>query len=106
MASLSTTALPVSVPKGSAPCDICRVTLPVPVISMRGSPRVQTAGRGTLTGSAVVDSEAMVAYRMGAGGVRTAIDVPFWPRLTAASTSITTTGTVTNIKVFPRWWGI
>jgi phage-related protein len=96
------------------------VTVARPAACARGDPRIEITGTGsvtltmpqgslslgTLTGSAVIDSEAMVAYRVGAGGVRTAIDLPFWPRLIAASTAITTTGTVTNIKVYPRWWSI
>jgi phage-related protein len=96
------------------------VTVVRPAACARGDPRVEITGTGsvtlqtpqgnvalgTLTGSAVVDSEAMIAYRNNTNGTRTAIDVPFWPRLTAASTAITTTGTVTNIKIYPRWWSI
>ena len=62
---------------------------------------------GTLTSLAVIDSEAMVAFRNNTNGTRTAIDVPFWPRLTAASTTITATGgSVTGLKINPRWWCI
>ena len=91
-----------------------------PATCARGDPRIEITGTGnvtltmpqgslplgTLTGSAVIDSEAMVAYRVGAGDIRTAIDLPFWPCLTAPSTTITATGSSINIKVFPRWWSI
>jgi len=85
----------------------------------QGDPRIEITGTGsvtlqtpqgnlalgTLTGSAAIDSEAMVAYRNNTNGTRTAIDVPFWPRLTAASTTITATGgSVAGIKIWPGWW--
>jgi phage-related protein len=95
------------------------VTVARPTGYTRGDPRIEITGTGnvtitvpqgnlvlgTLTGSAVIDSEAMVAYRNNTNGARTAIDLPFWPRLTAASTTITTTGgSVAGIKIWPNWW--
>jgi phage-related protein len=88
-----------------------------PAACIRGDPRIEITGAGSvtialpqgnialgaLTGSAIIDSEAMVAYRNNANGTRTAIDVPFWPLLTVPSTTITTTGSVSNIKIYPRW---
>jgi phage-related protein len=97
------------------------VTVARPTGFTQGDPRIEITGTGnvtitlpqgalalgTLTGSAVVDSEAMVTYRVGAGGTRTAIDLPFWPRLTAPSTTITATGgSVAELKIFPMWWAI
>jgi len=84
----------------------------------QGDPRIEITGTsnitltlpqgniplGALTGSAVIDSEAMVAFRNNAGGTRTAIDIPFWPRLTAQNTTITATGSVTGLKISPGWW--
>ena len=95
------------------------VTVARPAACARGDPRIEITGTGsvtltmpqgslplgTLTGSAVVDSEAMIAYRNNTNGTRTAIDLPFWPRLTAPSTTITATGSVT-LKIFPRWWSL
>jgi len=86
----------------------------------QGNPRIEITGTGAVTltlpqgniplgavtGLAVIDSEAMVAYRNNTNGTRTAIDIPFWPRLTAQSTAITTTGGVSGIKLYPRWWAI
>jgi len=83
----------------------------------QGDPRIEITGAGsvtlstpqgniplgTLTGSAVIDSEAMVAFRNNTNGTRTAIDIPFWPRLTAATTTITAAG-ATSLKISPGWW--
>jgi phage-related protein len=96
------------------------VTVVRPAACTRGDPRIEITGTGnvtlttpqgnivlgTLTGSAVVDSEAMVAYRNNTNGTRTAIDVPYWPQLTAASTTITSTGGVTGLKIYPNWWSL
>jgi len=84
----------------------------------QGAPRIEITGAGSvtlqtpqgniplgaLTGSAVIDSEAMVAFRNNTNGTRTAIDIPFWPHLTAPTTTITATGGVTGLKIFPGWW--
>jgi len=95
------------------------VTITRPAGFTQGDPRIEITGTGAvtltmpqgniplgaLTGSAVIDSEAMVAFRNNTNGTRTAIDIPFWPRLTAASTTITATGgSVTGLRIFPGWW--
>jgi phage-related protein len=94
------------------------VTITRPAGFTQSDPRIEITGTGSvtlntpqgniplgaLTGSAVIDSEAMVAFRNNTNGTRTAIDIPFWPRLTAASTNISATGSVTNLKIYPGWW--
>jgi phage-related protein len=69
------------------------VTITRPAGYTQGDPRVEITGTGSvtlntpqgniplgaLTGSAVIDSEAMVAFRNNTNGTRTALDVPFWP---------------------------
>jgi phage-related protein len=93
-------------------------TITRPAGFTQGDPRIEITGTGavtltmpqgniplgTLTGSAVIDSEAMVAFRNNTNGTRTAIDVPFWPRLTAQSTNISATGSVASLKIYPGWW--
>ena len=59
---------------------------------------------GSITSTVVIDSEAMVAFRVNNNGTRTAIDLPFWPQLTAQGTNVQTVGNVTRIQIQPRWW--
>jgi len=106
--------------RAQAIAGVTVVTVMRPAGYTQGDPRIEITGTGpvtltmpqgnialgTLTGLAVIDSEAMVAFRVNTDGTRTAIDVPFWPRLTAQSTTITSTGGVTGINVHPRWWAI
>jgi phage-related protein len=87
--------------------------------SCTATPKVQTTGIGNvtvtfgsagsialsgLTASAVIDSEAKVAYLQRADGTRTNIAVPSFPELTGGTLSAS--GNVTALTVWPRWWKI
>jgi phage-related protein len=80
------------------------------------TPKVQITGTGNvtlicgsagslaltgLTATAVIDSEAKVAYLQRADGTCTNIAVPFFPELTGGT--ISATDNVTQIQVWPRW---
>jgi len=107
------------------------LTLNRPVGATASTPRIEIIGSGTvtlgleghsitLTGlvtppmssgeyqwpSAVIDSEAMVCYRTSAAGIRTNIDIPQWPQFWQLVHTVSITGTVTRLSIFPRWWAI
>ena len=56
--------------------------------------------------SAVIDSEAMVCYRTSGAGVRTNNDIAQWPQFWQLVHTVSATGGVTSIKIYPRWWAI
>jgi len=65
--------------------------------------------------SAVIDTEAMVAYQYRANGTRYAIEIPFWPRMPSKEQTFTENmhfdieliaGNVAALHVWPRWWRI
>jgi len=107
------------------------LTLNRPVGATASTPRIEIVGSGTvtltlegqtipLTGlvtppmtggeyqwpSAVIDSEAMIACRTSATGIRTNIDIPQWPQFWQLLHTVSASGGVTQIKIFPRWWCI
>ncbi len=56
--------------------------------------------------SAVIDSEAMISCRYKSDGTREMIDIDQWPQFWQLLHTVSVTGSVTNIKIFPRWWSI
>jgi len=107
------------------------VTINRPLSATAAAPRIEVVGSGTvtlnlegqtitLTGlltppmsggeyqypSAIIDSEAMIACRYKAGGVREVIDIVQWPQFWQLVHTVSVTGGVTNIKIFPRWFAI
>ena len=107
------------------------LTLNRPIGAMASTPRIEIIGSGTvtlalegqtitLTGlvtppmssgeyqwpSAVIDCEAMIACRTSAQGIRTNIDIPQWPQFWQLVHTVSATGGVTQIKIYPRWWSI
>ena len=105
------------------------LTLNRPVGATASTPRIEIIGSGTVTlglegqtitlaglvtppmtsgeyqwPSAVIDSEAMVCYRTSGAGVRTNIDIPQWPQFWQLVHTVSATGGVTSIKIYPRWW--
>jgi phage-related protein len=107
------------------------ITLNRPLGAVLSAPRIEIVGNGTvtltlegqtltLTGlvtppqsggefqwpSAIIDSEAMVACRYLAGGVRQAIDIPQWPQFWQLTHTVSATGGVTRLSIFPRWYAI
>jgi len=107
------------------------LTLNWPVGATASTPRIEIIGSGTVTlnlegqtitlsglvtppqsggeyqwPSAVIDCEAMIACRTNGAGVRTNIDIPQWPQFWQLVHTVSTTGGVTQIKIFPRWWSL
>ena len=107
------------------------LTLNRPLGATASTPRIEIVGSGTvtltlegqtitLTGlvtppmtggeylwpSAVIDSEAMIACRTSAAGIRTNIDIAQWPQFWQLLHTVLATGSVTSTKIFPRWWSI
>jgi len=107
------------------------LTLNRPVGATASTPRIEIIGSGTVTlnlegqtitltglvtppmtggeyqwSSAVIDSEAMIACRTSGAGVRTNIDIPQWPQFWQLLHTVSASGGVTQIKIFPRWWCI
>jgi phage-related protein len=107
------------------------LTLNRPVGATASTPRIEIVGSGTvtltlegqtitLTGlvtppqsggeyqwpSAVIDSEAMIACRTSAAGVRANIDIAQWPQFWQLVHTVSATGGVTSIKIYPRWWSL
>ena len=107
------------------------VTLNRPIGATAATPRIEIIGSGTvnltvegqtipLTGlvtppmsggvhqwpSVVIDSEVMLAYRTNAQGIRTNIDIAGWPQFWQLVHTVSVTGGVTQIKIFPKWWSI
>lgn len=56
--------------------------------------------------SAVIDSEAMIACRYKSDGTREMIDIDSWPQFWQQMHTVLVMGSVSNIKIFPRWWSI
>jgi phage-related protein len=56
--------------------------------------------------SVVIDSEAMIACRYLSNGTRAVIDIAQWPQFWQLVHTVSTTGGVTNIKIWPRWWSV
>ncbi|MCL2107434.1 MAG: hypothetical protein FWH26_10325 [Oscillospiraceae bacterium] len=56
--------------------------------------------------SAVIDSEAMIACRYLSNGTREVIDIAQWPQFWQLLHTVSVSGSVTNIKIWPRWWSI
>jgi len=107
------------------------LTLNRPIGATASTPRIEIIGSGTvtltlegqtitLTGlvtppqsggeyhwpSAVIDCEAMVCYRTGGAGIRTNIDIPQWPQFWQLVHTVSATGGVSRLSIFPRWWAI
>jgi phage-related protein len=107
------------------------VTINRPTGAVAAAPRIEIIGSGTvtlnlegqtitLTGlvtppqsggeyqwpSVLIDSEAMVACRYLAGGVRQAIDIAQWPQFWQLAHTVSATGGVTRLSIFPRWWSV
>ncbi|MCL1951726.1 MAG: hypothetical protein FWF60_02740 [Oscillospiraceae bacterium] len=107
------------------------LTLNRPMGATCSTPRIEVIGSGTvtlnlegqtitLTGlvtpptsggeyqwpSAVIDSEAMVCYRTSGAGVRTNIDIAQWPQFWQLVHTVSVTGSVTRLSIYPRWWAI
>ena len=107
------------------------VTLNRPIGATCSTPRIEIIGSGTVTlglegqiitlaglvtpptasgeyqwPSAVIDSEAMVCYRTSGAGVRTNIDIAQWPQFWQLVHTVSVTGGVTRLSVFPRWFSI
>ena len=107
------------------------VNISRPLGATATSPRIEIIGSGTvtitlegqtitLTGlvtppqsggvhqwpSAVIDSEAMIACRYKSDGTREVIDIDRWPQFWQLMHTVSATGGVTNIKIFPRWFSI
>jgi phage-related protein len=106
-------------------------TLERPIGATASAPRIEIIGSGTvtlnlegqtvtLTGlvtppqsggeyqwpSAVIDSEAMIACRYKAGGIREVIDIAQWPQFWQLAHTVSATGSVTRLSIYPRWWTI
>ena len=107
------------------------LTLNRPIGAVAATPRIEIIGSGTVTlnlegqtlplaglvtppmsggeyqwPSAVIDSEAMVCYRTSGAGVRTNIDIPQWPQFWQLVHTVSITGSVTRLSIYPRWWSI
>jgi len=107
------------------------VNISRPLGATASAPRIEVVGSGTVTlnlegqtitlsglvtppmsggeyqwPSAVIDSEAMIACRYKSDGTREVIDIAQWPQFWQLLHTVSATGGVTNIKIFPRWWSI
>jgi phage-related protein len=107
------------------------LTLNRPIGATASTPRIEIIGSGTVTlnlegqtipftglvtppmtggeylwPSAVIDSEAMIACRYLNDGTRVNIDIAQWPQFWQLLHTVSATGGVTSIKIFPRWWCI
>ena len=107
------------------------VNISRPLGATASAPRIEIIGSGTVTlglegqtipltglvtppqsggeyqwSSAVIDSEAMIACRYLSNGTREVIDIAQWPQFWQLLHTVSATGSVTNIKIFPRWWSV
>ena len=107
------------------------VNISRPLGATASAPRIEVVGSGTvalglegqtipLTGlvtppqsggeyqwpSAVIDSEAMIACRYKSDGTREVIDIAQWPKFWQLLHTVSATGGVTRLQIYPRWWSI
>jgi phage-related protein len=107
------------------------VTVNRPYGATAAAPRIEVIGSGTVTlnldgqtltmtglvappvsggeyvrPSAIIDSEAMIACRYKSDGTRENIDIAQWPQFWQLLHTVSATGGVTRLSIFPRWWSI